>query len=77
MKKISCHSVRQSKAMQLLQAGVNQVYIRDLLRHVSLQTTDVYPRADSKQKRDAFEKYHVDLNPLRIYQNHVKRKKFV
>lgn len=61
--KISCHSIRHSKAMHLLQAGVNLVYIRDLLGHVSVQTTDVYARADSKQKREAFEKAYVDLNP--------------
>jgi site-specific recombinase XerD len=60
--KISCHSLRHSKAMHLLQAGVNLVYIRDLLGHVSVQTTDVYARADSKQKREAFEKAYVDLN---------------
>jgi integrase/recombinase XerD len=63
--KISCHSIRHSKAMHLLQAGVNLVYIRDLLGHVSVQTTDVYARADSKQKREAFEKAYVDLNPNR------------
>jgi integrase/recombinase XerD len=61
--KISCHSLRHSKAMHLLQAGVNLVYIRDLLGHVSVQTTDVYARADSKQKREAFEEAYVDLNP--------------
>jgi integrase/recombinase XerD len=61
--KISCHSLRHSKAMHLLQAGVNLVYIRDLLGHVSVQTTDVYARADSKQKRQSFEKAYVDLNP--------------
>jgi len=61
--RISCHSLRHSKAMHLLQAGVNPVYIRDLLGHVSVQTTDVYARADSKQKREAFEKAYVDLNP--------------
>jgi len=61
--KISCHSLRHSKAMHLLQAGVNLVYVRDLLGHVSVQTTDVYARADSRQKREAFEKAYVDLNP--------------
>lgn len=48
---LSCHVLRHTKAMHLLQAGVNLVYIRDLLGHVSIQTTDVYARADSKQKR--------------------------
>ncbi|MEX2564483.1 MAG: tyrosine-type recombinase/integrase [Cyclobacteriaceae bacterium] len=55
--------MRHSKAMHLLQAGVNLVYIRDFLGHISVQTTDVYARADSKQKRQAFEKAYVDLNP--------------
>lgn len=60
---ISCHSLRHSKAMHLLQAGVNLVYIRDILGHVSIQTTDVYARADSKQKREALEKSYIDLTP--------------
>lgn len=47
---ISCHTLRHSKAMHLLQAGVNLVYIRDLLGHVSTQTTEIYARADHKQK---------------------------
>ncbi len=61
--KVSCHSLRHSKAMHLLQAGVNLIYIRDLLGHASIQTTDAYARADSKQKRKAFEQAYVDLNP--------------
>jgi len=61
--KISCHSLRHSKAMHLLQAGVNLVYIRDFLGHVSVTTTDIYARADSKQKRDAFEKAYVETKP--------------
>jgi len=60
---ISCHVLRHSKAMHLLQAGVNLVYIRDILGHVSIQTTDIYARADSKQKREALEKAYVDLIP--------------
>ena len=61
--KISCHSLRHSKAMHLLQAGVNLIYIRDILGHVSIQTTEIYARADSKQKRIALEKAYVDVNP--------------
>lgn len=60
---ISCHVLRHSKAMHLLQAGVNLVYIRDILGHVSVQTTDVYARADSKQKREALEKAYIDVIP--------------
>ena len=65
---ISCHSLRHSKAMHLLQAGVNLVYIRDILGHVSIQTTEIYARIDSKQKRDAIEKAYIavspDVNPI-------------
>jgi integrase/recombinase XerD len=32
-------------------------------RHVSIQTTEVYARADSKQKRIALEKVYVNVNP--------------
>lgn len=60
---ISCHSLRHSKAMHLLQAGVSLVYIRDILGHVSVQTTEVYARADSKQKREALEKSYTSLIP--------------
>ena len=61
--KLSCHSLRCSKAMHLLQAGVNLVYIRDILGHTSVQTTEVYARADSKLKREAIEKAYVDVVP--------------
>jgi integrase/recombinase XerD len=59
--KISCHSLRHSKAMHLLQAGVNLVYIRDILGHQSVTTTEIYARADSKQKREAIENAYVDV----------------
>ena len=59
--KISPHVFRHSRAMHLLQAGVNLVYIRDLLGHVSVQTTEIYARADSKLKREALEKAYVDI----------------
>ena len=61
--KISCHSLRHTKAFHLLQAGVNLVYIRDILGHVSVQTTEIYAKADSRQKREAIEKAYVDVKP--------------
>jgi integrase/recombinase XerD len=60
---ISCHSLRHSKAMHLLQAGVNLVYIRDILGHVSVTTTEVYARVDSKKKREAIESAYVQTAP--------------
>ena len=61
--KISPHTFRHSKAMHLLQAGVNLVYIRDMMGHVSIQTTELYARADSKLKREALEAAYVDIIP--------------
>jgi len=61
--RISPHTLRHSKAMHLLQAGVNLIYIRDLLGHVTIQTTEIYARADSKQKREALEKAYEDVIP--------------
>jgi integrase/recombinase XerD len=58
--KFSCHCMRHSKAMHMLQSGVNLVYIRDILGHVSVQTTEIYARADSRKKREAIEQaYNV------------------
>jgi len=61
--KISCHSLRHSKAMHLLQSGVNLVYIRDILGHTSVQTTEIYARADSLKKREALEKAYNEVVP--------------
>ena len=52
---------RHSKAMHLLQAGVNRIYIRDFLGHIDLKTTDIYARADTEMKRKAIEKIQPDL----------------
>ena len=58
---ISPHMLRHSRAMHLLQSGVNLIYIRDLLGHVAVQTTEVYAKADTKLKRDALEKAHPNI----------------
>lgn len=60
---ISPHSLRHSKAMHLLQAGINLIYIRDFLGHKSIQTTEIYARADSKQKKEALEAVYIDVIP--------------
>jgi len=61
--KLSCHCIRHSLAMHLLQAGVNLVYIRDILGHTSVQVTEIYARADSRQKREAIENAYSDVSP--------------
>ena len=47
------HWLRHSKAMHLLQSGVNLIYIRDLLGHSDVSTTEIYARADETMKRKA------------------------
>lgn len=53
--KITPHILRHTKAMHLLQSGVNIVYIRDILGHVDIKTTEIYARADTEMKRKALE----------------------
>lgn len=60
---VTPHVFRHSKAMHLLQANVNLIYIRDFLGHVDVATTEVYARADSEMKRKALENAYLDLMP--------------
>lgn len=60
---ISPHSFRHSKAMHLLHAGVNLVYIRDILGHADLKTTEVYARIDGEMKRKALEGAFTNIVP--------------
>ena len=60
---ITPHCIRHSKAMHLLQAGVNLVYIRDFLGHSDIKTTEIYARADSHSKRKALENAYENLAP--------------
>jgi site-specific recombinase XerD len=59
---ITPHVLRHSKAMHLLQAGVNLIYIRDFLGHTAVSTTEIYARADSKFKREALEKAYIGIS---------------
>lgn len=60
---VTPHVLRHSKAMGLLKAGVNLIYIRDFLGHCNVVTTEIYARADSEMKRKAIESAYVDLSP--------------
>ncbi len=52
---ISPHVLRHTKAMHLLRAGINMIYIRDFLGHADISTTEVYARIDAEMKRKVFE----------------------
>ena len=45
--------------MHMLQAGINIVYIRDILGHSDLNTTERYARADTSMKREALAKSEI------------------
>ena len=47
--------------MHLLQAGVSLIYIRDILGHVDIATTEIYARTDTELKRKALEKAYPDM----------------
>ncbi|MGP0102975.1 MAG: tyrosine-type recombinase/integrase [Solirubrobacteraceae bacterium] len=52
---LSPHVLRHSRAMHLYDAGVPLPYIRDILGHVDLFTTEIYARASTEAKRKALE----------------------
>jgi integrase/recombinase XerD len=58
---VTPHVFRHTKAMCLLQAGINLIYIRDLLGHVDIATTEIYARTDTELKRKALEKAYPDM----------------
>lgn len=62
-RKISPHVLRHTKAMHLLWAGVNMIYIRDFLGHVDISTTEVYARIDAEMKRKVFEEKVPNFTP--------------
>jgi integrase/recombinase XerD len=55
------HALRHSRAMHLYEAGVPLPYIRDILGHVELATTDIYARASTEAKRKALEAAYTDI----------------
>ena len=60
---VTPHVIRRTRAMHLLQAGVNLIYIRDLLGHADVSTTEIYARADAEAKRKAIESAYQSLTP--------------
>lgn len=53
--KLHPHILRHSKAMHLLENGVNLIYIRDFLGHSSVTTTEIYARCNPELKRKYIE----------------------
>lgn len=59
---VSPHSLRHQKAIDLLESGVNLVYIRDILGHRSVTTTEVYATVSLARKRELLESASVAPN---------------
>jgi site-specific recombinase XerD len=58
------HCLRHSKAMHLLESGVNLIYIRDFLGHEDVTTTQVYAKVNPEVKRSVIENaFKDDLTP--------------
>ena len=60
---ITPHVFRHSKAVHMVRAGINLIYIRDFLGHVDCCTTEIYARIDTETKRSAIEKACKDIFP--------------
>ncbi|HET9896335.1 MAG TPA: tyrosine-type recombinase/integrase, partial [Streptosporangiaceae bacterium] len=58
---LSPHVIRHSRAMHLYDSGVPLPYIRDILGHVELATTDIYARASTEAKRKALEAAYTEI----------------
>lgn len=54
--------IRRSRAMHLLESGINIVYIRDFLGHSSVLSTEIYAKANSKIKEKQLRQYSNKLN---------------
>ena len=60
---LTAHKMRHTTAMELLASGVDLMYIRDLLGHSSITTTEVYARTDANLKRKAIEAASKEILP--------------
>lgn len=55
------HMLRHSRACHLLQAGTNLEYIRLILGHSSIQTTEIYAKANPAMMHKAVENAYCDI----------------
>ena len=60
---VSPHVLRHTKAMHLLEAGINIFYIKDFLGHEDISTTEVNAKASIETQRHALEKHSLVMPP--------------
>ena len=61
-KQISPHTFRHTRAVHLLDKGVNVIYIQELLGHTSVNTTMEYAKVIEKSKFEAIEKANPKID---------------
>ena len=59
--KVHPHVFRHSRAMHWLEAGVDLQYVKDLLGHSDIKTTEVYARLSIKMKQRLLEDVHPQV----------------
>lgn len=69
----SNHSMRHTRAMHLLEAGVNLIYIRDILGHTSVVTTEIYAKTNPKVKEQQILEHSRKLNMKERYSESKKK----
>lgn len=70
---VSNHTFRHSKAMHMLESGVNIVYIRDILGHSSITTTEIYAKCSMELKKRELEK---NLNSIQDQVTYTEKEKY-
>ena len=65
-KKITSHTFRRSRATHLLEAGVNILYIQELLGHEDISTTQEYAKVIEKNKIEAIKKASPNLGETEL-----------
>ena len=63
----SNHSMRHTRAMHLLESGVNLIYIRDILGHSSVTTTEIYAKTNPKIKEQQILQHSQNLQIKQRY----------
>ena len=65
----SPHSFRHSKAVHLLEAGTELIYIRDFLGHASIQTTEIYATVSQSTLMRTIRERDVSATPPAVLED--------
>lgn len=71
--KYSCHSMRHSRAMHLLESGVDLIKIRDFLGHNSIITTEIYAKVNPHIQQQLINECNAYLNVANKYTDNEKK----